>query len=278
MTATPAGRHRSSLRDPVKVRDTRLNDLTDRKLFKDVDAEELQKVLDNGSTRICKLGPRQELSPTAGEFAQVYVILDGYVVISKSSRFDSEEKTFLAWRGPEQIIGEMRPLDGELSSATIETCDECLFLEIRNDVLMGYLVGKNPIIYRNIANLLLEKMASETHRSEVIHAHASPIEMRVALALMYLAEEGCDEDELDAIESLELRGTFRQGDLGAYIGATREAVNHALRALKEGGVIAYQGQSKIVILDRKELKKIAEDEATARKYQVLESPSNETRR
>ena len=112
MTSTPTVRHRNSLRAPETAREIRIEDLTERKLFKDVDADELRKMLANGSTRICKLGPRKELSPTAGEFAQVYVILDGYVVISTSSRFDSEDKTFLAWRGPEQIIGEMRPLDG----------------------------------------------------------------------------------------------------------------------------------------------------------------------
>jgi CRP-like cAMP-binding protein len=270
MILNPTGRPAGPLPEPAFLESVTLEDFTGSALFKDVKVKDLKKMLHNRYSRICKLDVGERLWTTRRGIDHVYLIIDGYVAISALSRFDPTRRTFLAWRGPEQIIGEMRPSTAEPSAAKIVACDRCKLLEMTSDAFMGYLVKNNPIIYRNIANLLLKKMASERRRSEVIQAPL--IEMQVAQALIHLSEERCREDELKRKGSLKIPGTIHQVELGAYVGTVRETVNHPLSAFKKGGVISYGRGKPFTILDREELEEIAENPNTARKYQLKKRP------
>jgi CRP-like cAMP-binding protein len=265
MTASPTGHPGGPRPDPVFIRSVELEDLTARKLFKGVKKEDLKRLLHNSYSRICKLEARQRLWPSRRGIDHVYVILNGFVVISARSRFrpDVEDKTFLAWRGPEQVIGEM-PKDSEPTPATILACDTCELLEMTKEMVMGFLAEKNPIIHRNIANLLLEKMASERRRSDVIQTLL--IEMQVAQTLIYLSEERCPESKLKASGPIEIPGPIHQEELGAFVGATRGGVNRPLSAFKKASVITYTRAGKITILDRDELNEIAMNPDRAKLY------------
>lgn len=248
--------HRSSSY-PVDGSPVSPEDLATTQLFQGVKVPQIQELLNNPANRFCTLKANKRLLLNRDRIDHVYLILTGYVVIWASSRFN-RRRAFLAWRGPGQIIGEMRPLeDAEPSSATITTCDPCTFLEMTNKSFVD-LANRSRLIYRNVAHLLVKKMVSERHRSEVIRA--TPVERKVAQTLLFLADERCGKDELKASGPLTIPGTIHQKELGAYAGVERETVNHPLVALKEKEIISYDSEKRdyqITIRNRPELEKLA---------------------
>jgi len=258
MPSTPTYALQQSPVAPVLARDTEITDLTDRELFRGVPKEHLQKLIDSEGVRICKLKANERLQPTR-ESDHIYVILDGYVAIWNPSHFNPLKNTFLAWRGPEQIIGEMREEGAEPSPVRVVTCDACEFLEIRYDDFDD-LTRNNPQIFENIANLLVKKMGAERQRSEVIQT--SPARRRIAQTLLSLAQERCSEEQLMSSPKLKIPGIIHQEELGQYAGIRRETVSRHLVALKTKQIISYtsskRGSNEITIRNRDELKKIAE--------------------
>ena len=229
--------------------------LAKTQLFEGVKMPQIQELFNKSRFRTLKANKKVLLNRDGNDL--VYLILSGYVVIWASSRFN-RRRALLAFRGPGQILGEMRPLDAtDPSSATIHTCDECTFFEMTNRSFVD-LANKNPLLYRNVARLLVQKMASERHRSEVIRA--SPVERKVAQTLIFLAEERCGESALKPSSSLTIPGSIHQKELGAYVGVARETVNHPLVALREKNIISYEKKKRdyqITILNPQELKKLA---------------------
>lgn len=270
MTPTTAARPGVSMPDPFFERETKIEDLTERKLFECVDREPLKGLLHPEHSRVLTLKDGQTFSLTAGDFACVYVIIKGYLLIRSPSDFGFKDDVFVAWRGPEQIIGEMRSLYKPApSTAIIETCNEtCELLEMRNDTLMQLADNQCPIIYRNIARLLVEKLTVERHRSEVINT--SPAVMQVAQALIYLAKERCGGNVFETAGEIKIPGTILQEQLGEYLGAGRKSVNLALSAFKNAHVIGEKEENRLTseftIRNPTELLKIANDRATMEKY------------
>lgn len=263
MTAHRQNRPAGSSSDPVFDREAKLHHLTKRELFKNVQPAQLVPLLvkdklGNDISRICRLKPKQGLNPIRNGIGYVYVIMSGYLAIWMRSRFNPKKQTFLAWRGPEQIIGEMRPIHGaEPFTSTITTCDKCEFLEIQNRAFVE-LAQTSPMIYRNIANLLVKKMESERNRSEVIQTPSR--ERRTAQTLIYLAEERCGTDLFDMGRSLRIPGMIHQDELGAYGGFSRENVSRHLGSFRKKKIISYTASksgNQITILEPDELKKLA---------------------
>lgn len=270
--------HSRDLSDsPLIITDVEIEQLQSVQLFKDVKKDQLARLLGSFISRICHLGANQKLWPKTGQGSDLYVILSGYVAIWISSRFNPLEETFLAWRGPEQLIGEMKPSSATISLATVTTCDPCQLLQINNNRFVK-LAEDNPIIYRNMAELLVRKIAAERERSEVIKAR--PARRQVAQALSYLAEERCS-NVTSGTGPQQIPGIINQDELAAYIGVRRETVNHALVALRKSKIIWYPEGShhgeEITILDRVELIKIAIVRKSARKPKVKTSDEPRTR-
>ena len=249
--------------EPVFDREAELHHFTKRELFKNVRPSQLRPLLrkdklGNDISRICRLKANEELNPIRNENAYVYVIIRGYVAIWMISRFNPKKETFLAWRGPEQIIGEMRPIHGaDPFTSAINTCEPCEFLEIQNSAFVN-LAETTPVIYRNIAKLLVKKMGSERNRSEVIRTQSR--KRRTAQTLIYLAEERCGKDRFDSARKLKIPGTIHQDELGAYGGFRRESVNRHLGSFRRRKIISYTANKRgnqITILEPDELKKLA---------------------
>ena len=232
-------------------------DLTDRDLFASVKDQLIEKIKED--SWICKLHAKDRLYLRRDGADYLYVIIDGYIVIFAPSRFSPDDETLLAWRGPEQIIGEMKRVGAEPSSARITAYDSCLLLEIRLDTL-DEVARNDPQIYLNINNLLQEKMVWERHRADVIRSTSH--KQRIAQALIYLAEERCLKDVLDRRVPVEIPGTIPQGELAQYIGVVRRTVNKYLREFKDGGVISKKRSNRgtrFTIENLEELEKIAQD-------------------
>lgn len=240
---------------PEFVRHANIDDLKGRLLFEEVDEDSLRPLLEHSV--ICRLDADKELLPTRQEVDYLYIILSGYVAISLTSRLIHNGKNFLAWRGPEQIIGEMRSIGNEPAEAEITTCEPSEFIEIRSEALTRA-ADRTATIYRNIARLLMKKMYDERHRSEIIQM--SPSERKVAQTLLHLAEERCGKDRFKQTNRMLIPGIIHQDEIGAYIGAERETTNRSLCQLKRKKIITYvksRNGSPITILDRAKLEKKA---------------------
>jgi CRP-like cAMP-binding protein len=243
---------------PVFDRPAKPHHFTERELFKNVPPKQLEPLLVSNVSRICRLEANQKLDPTRNGTSYVYAIISGYLAIWMRSRFNPQEETFRAWRGPEQIIGEMRPLHlAETSVFKITTCEKCEFLEIRNSEFVK-LAETIPEIYRNIATLLVKKMASERSRSEVMRTPGRV--RRTAQTLIYLAEERCGKKQFDSGRALIIPGRIDQKEFGAYGGFSRENASRQLVDFKRKKIISYEGSksgTEITILKADELKKLA---------------------
>lgn len=247
---------------PKHVRPATIDDMKNKELFEEVDEASLKGLL--GYSMICKLDSHKRLHPTRNALDYMYVIVSGYVAIWLTSRIIHMGENFLAWRGPEQIIGEMRSVGDEPSEARIITCEPCEFIELRSDILTE-VADSNPRIYRNIARLLMEKMHHERHRSEVIQM--APSSKKVAQALLYLAQERCKEDPFNKPNVVAIPGIIHQDEIGAYIGVERETTNRILRKLESNRMITYTSNKngcEITILDRKGLDSFAREPSPRR--------------
>lgn len=259
----------ATVSEPRFVRNTKDEDLRATELFHDASGLTIAGI--RRSSRICRLKANRRLYTTRknkrtgarGNF--IYVILDGHVAIWVPSCFDSEHEVFVAWRGPSQVLGELKDEDAKPSTTRITTCDECTFIEIELSSFLE-LAARDSSLYRNVAHLLARKIFNEGHRVEVLQMGSVP--MKVAQTLIHLAQERC-RDFSDAKTKFEIPGLIRQGEIGAYAGITRETVNKELNELRDQRLIDYSGSrgSRITILNLPELRMIVENKRRV----VLES-------
>lgn len=248
---------------PDYIRPVTIDDLKGKELFEEVNESSLTPLLEH--SMLCKLNAHKSLSPTRDGIDYIYVIINGYVTIWLASRLIHMGENFLAWRGPEQIIGEMRSIGDKPSEARITTCEPCEFIELRSDVLTKVAEG-TPQIYRNVARLLMEKLHQERHRAEVIQI--APAQRQVAQTLLYLVEERCKKSPVDKLKVCSIPGVIHQDEIGAYIGAERETINRILRRFKSDKMITYTGNKhgcEITILDRKRLVNFAREPSVRRR-------------
>lgn len=239
---------------PEYVGPASMNDLIKKELFHGVNRGGLKSLL--GHSNICRLGAGKNLLPTRDGKDYLYIINSGYVAIWLASSLIHNGENFLAWRGPEQIIGEMRSIGDEPTEARITTCEPCEFIEICSDALTD-LAEVTPRIYRNVARLLMEKLHQERHRAEVIQM--STARQQVAQTLLYLAEERRRGSPPDKSNVFTIPGLIHQDEIGAYIGAERETTNRVLCKLRGDKTITYTSGRhgcEITILDRSALNNI----------------------
>jgi CRP-like cAMP-binding protein len=240
---------------PVCFRPAAIDDLKYRELFEGVDSVALGEIAKH--SMIFTLGAQERLYLTREHIDYIYIILSGYVAIWINSQFTDEEETFLAWRGPEQIIGEMAVVADAQPETRIITCGSCDLLAMRSDTFTDLATGWTPI-YRNMARLLVMKMKHERCRSEIIGM--SPASRQVAQTLLHLAHERCRGDKLSEVNELEIPGIIHQDEIAGYVGVKRETINRELSKLKKRNTIAYVKSTKgspIKILNKRTLERIA---------------------
>lgn len=247
--------NQNSISSPVDIRPATIDDLKCRELFRGVDSTALGEIAKH--SRICTLHAQQRLYLTREQVDYIYIILSGYVVIWTLSQFTVEEETFLAWRGPEQIIGEMKAVAEAQPEPRIITCGTCDFIEMRSDKFMDVANGSVQI-YRNLTRLLVKKMEHERCRSEIIRM--SPAKRQVAQTLLHLAHERCGKDRLSNVNEIDIPGIIHQDEVAGYVGVERETINRNLSELKKENAITYFKSMKgspIKILDKNALEQIA---------------------
>lgn len=236
------------------TRNATLTELVTTELFDGVAESYLKLLLE--SSRVFEIDAHQELLPTRDEVDYLYVILSGFVGIWMPSFFDPQRENFVAWRGPGQIVGEMRTIGDFPAITRISTCEPCTILELRSDTLTD-IADSSPAVYRNISRLLIKKMRQDRHRLEVIRSPSSA--KRTVQTLLYLALERKTNDGL-VLRIQKIPGLIMQDEIAAYIGSKRETVNRNLRKLRKQNLISYERNkngSEITILDYQQLLNLA---------------------
>lgn len=228
------------------------DDLKSRELFRGVQESALVEIAKRCSAR--RLNARDNLQVTRDEVDYIFVIRGGYVAIWMESQFTEGGETFIAWRGPEQVIGETKWVEDKPPHTNIIACDPCELIEMRRDDFEDA-ANISPVIYKNLVRLLVKKMEHERCRSEIIRL--SRCERQVAQTLLHLAHERCGGAALGGNGKINIPGTVQQDEIAGYIGVKRETINRPLSNLKKQNIINYTAGSPITILDLKSLEAIA---------------------
>ena len=250
-----ASRRTTSVEQPASIRETEIEDLKATELFRDVNEEVLKLTKQGDNSRICGLPRNRRLYTTRHDIDYLYIIREGFVSIWIPSCFDHNKQVFLAWRGPQQILGELRKVGDTPSKTVIKASEACEFIEIRLDFFLD-LAASNCFLYKNMVNMLLRKMSNEAHRSEVVQM--AMMMKRVAQSLIHLAEDRCENFVRTNGGPVEIPGIIRQYELASYAGTSREFVNRALGRLSAATIISYNADtgSRITLNNVPELENI----------------------
>jgi CRP/FNR family transcriptional regulator, cyclic AMP receptor protein len=175
----------------------------------------------------------------------VMIIREGHVKVTRNATDGSE--VILAIRGPGEVMGDEGVLLDESRSATVTTITEVTGVDVKADVLLGF-VNEHQLWPAMLRAAVRRRNQSE---EEVILPRFS-VKTRLARWLLQLAGEVGEKEDDGWVVAVSLS----QQDLAARIGASRDAVTIELRRLREQGVIAT-GRRRIVIRDPDALRRIS---------------------
>lgn len=235
-----------------------VEDLQARELFKDVPANVLKKLLESAPLRFLKFESRAPLRLTREGIEYIYIIVEGYLEVRFNSQLIKKGPDFLiAFRGPEQVVGEMKAISESPGEATIKARGRCSLIEIPTAAFVQ-IAERDWRIFRNLARILIKKAFQERKRIEVIQMPMG--EAQVAQTLLnFLGERG---SEITENRNLLINGVVRHADIAGYIGCDRTTVARRLRNLKQQNVIDYPDTGRnpgqrITIRSRQALQRIA---------------------
>lgn len=169
----------------------------------------------------------------------LYVLVDGRVrVVMTTSQGD---ELLLAVLGAGTTVGELSVLDGRPRSATVYALEPVAALRVGAKAFGQFLLVRPSVVVGLLRVLSGRLRAADELRLGLAIA---PAEQRLARGLLALAAEHGQPTQ----DGVRLRASLSQADLAAYVGLSREAVNQALRGLREAGVVATARRS-VTILD-----------------------------
>lgn len=237
-----------------------IKDLRSRELFKGVPLWVIKELMRLGGTSVSALESGQVLDLRKRGVEYMYVIVSGYLEVRLYSGLIKKGESFLlAFRGPEQVIGEMRAIAaGGPGTALIRAKERCELIKIPSRAL-ARVAKMDWRIYRNIAELLIKKTYHERKRIEVVHMPGGQAQVAQAL-LNFLTERGAERVDRDG---MKIKGEIQQQDIADYVGRDRCTVSRPMNALKKRGYIDYpdrgsNANKSVKILDESALKEIAE--------------------
>lgn len=175
----------------------------------------------------------------------VLLVLSGKVKISAAT--ESGTDVVLAVRGPGAVVGEMASIDGQPRSATVTAVEPVEGLAIRD--FAGFL-RENGRVAVLIMRTVTERLRDADRKR--IEYGVLDTAVRVANRLVELAERY--GEQVPGGVSLEL--PLSQDELASWVGSSREAVNKALRGLRDRGLIET-GRRRVLISDMDGLRRRA---------------------
>jgi len=169
--------------------------------------------------------------------SDLYVILGGRVRVTLMS--DEGEELVLAEQGEGDFFGEISLIDGEPRSATVVAEKDCTFGVLGRERLLG-LIMDEPMVAVELLKSLTFRFRGATAREHRL-AFLGVRERLCRFFTQKVMEEGVKEGN----------GRFRiskmtHRDLAMRIGASRESVTKALKALGSEELVLQEGGSLLV--------------------------------
>jgi CRP-like cAMP-binding protein len=159
---------------------------------------------------------------------RVFLVERGRIKIGATT--EDGRDVVLAIRGPGELVGELSALDGEPRSATATALEEVEAIVIAPDRYRAWLVSHPALLMDHLIAVIGRLREADTKRVEL---SAYDIDRRVACRLYELAS---DHGEATG-RAIRITVALSQEELGAYTGASREAVARALQRLRKREIV-----------------------------------------
>ncbi|MGH4010210.1 MAG: Crp/Fnr family transcriptional regulator [Pseudonocardiaceae bacterium] len=173
-------------------------------------------------------------------------LISGWVKVSTDSLNGHE--ALLAIRGPGDVLGELAAVDGRPRSATVRTLMPARAAMLSADRFVSRL-RQRPDIAIALLGDVADRLRDSDSRRLGFGAHTVP--ERLATYLLELAQRhGTSVDG-----GTEIDVPLSQRELAGAIGASREAVAHCLRILRERRVVVTR-RRRVVVLQPEVLRSI----------------------
>lgn len=169
----------------------------------------------------------------------LFVLAEGRVRVVMTT--PEGDELLLAVLGPGATVGELSVLDGEPRSATVMALEPVRALRVDGRSFGQFLLAR-PQAVVGLLRVLSRRLRDADERR--LDLSVAPAEQRLARGLLALAAEHGEVVE----HGVRLTAPLSQADLAAYVGLSREAVNQALRALREHELVET-GRRSVTITD-----------------------------
>ncbi|WP_407549353.1 Crp/Fnr family transcriptional regulator [Streptomyces sp. Pv4-95] len=153
--------------------------------------------------------------------------------------------TWLAFRGPGDLLGEVSVFNGTPRTAEVVALTPCAAVVLEADRFRRF-IEQRGLVMDLMRQALSRLRESDAHRSELL---TLPLIVRLARALLRLAELTAPETESEVVRLTGLS----QEEIAQAIGVTRNAVITGLQRLRESGAVET-ARRVIVINDMKALR------------------------
>lgn len=162
----------------------------------------------------------------------IYIICSGRVKLSLSSRDGSALTLRLA--KPGEVLALADVLLGKDSQVTAEALYSCEIKFIARTEFMRIL-SMHPDVFKNVARQLALQYEAVCEQMRTVALGLS-VRAKFSRFLLHWIAENQQSDEFGAVPL-----PLSQGEIGACIGATREAVARTFRKFKSAGLVERQG-------------------------------------
>lgn len=174
-----------------------------------------------------------------GAHRSVHIIRSGHVKVVVAT--EGGEECLLAVLGPGDVLGELAALDGGARSATVRALGPVSATEVGRARFLVFLRSNPDAMMALLAVLARRLRGSDTRTVDVV---GRSVEARLARRLLEIAASHGEVVDEGVLITLPLS----HEDLAAWIGASREAVTHALGRMRRSGIVRT-GRLRIVIRD-----------------------------
>lgn len=193
---------------------------------------------------VCKMKSGEEILAQGDEGNAIVVVLAGVVRISMIA--PNGHEIVLDYAEPGAVLGEIAMLDGQPRTASATAMYAGRYLKITRSATEAF-IQRHP----KVAMAMLRDMARRLRETDttIESDRAFAAGPRLARFLKRLTEQ--------KTAGKKLAGDLSQGELGNFVGMSRENINRQLAAWSEAGVIEL-ANGKIRIIDDGYLAQIAE--------------------
>jgi CRP/FNR family cyclic AMP-dependent transcriptional regulator len=223
-----------------------LDRLSRHRLWRMIARDDLENLLAYATPRT--LAPRARLFSTGDAGSALYVILSGWLKISREG--PSGRDVVLEVAGAGSFTGELAVICGVPRAADATALTATRLLAIDGRALMTTL-RQNPDAILELVRVLGERLARTTTQME--DTLFLPAEARLARALARLAAL----DPQPKGEQLTIDLGLSQRELGEMTGLSRESINKQLSLWRDTGLVGLAGRT-LTLIDGAALSEIAD--------------------